>query len=204
MLHFSSPLTPVATKMILYCLEISADLARVETSDDEWAMTYALSAKCLTQERAREVLLDLLDKLRLPQDYVPTTYHWLLMYECLHLHIECLNDDPWPELVEDLKASRDARDAGYLSFPLDSQGTEGVSIDFDAFIDTYFWDTDFLLDPSTFYQLGASSKKQLGYRVDLFSVLTGLTPHPAELVLKRVDEFESTEDEDEDDTTKEP
>jgi hypothetical protein len=203
MLHFSSPLTPVATKMILYCLEISADLARVETSDDEWAMTYALSAKCLTQERAREVLLDLLDKLRLPQDYVLTTYHWLLMYECLHLHIECLNDDPWPALVEDLKASQDARDASYLSFPLDSQGTEGVSIDFEAFIDTYFWDTDFLLDPSTFYQLGASSKKQLGYRVDLFSVLTGLTPHPAELVLKRVDEFESTEDDD-DDTTKEP
>jgi hypothetical protein len=203
MLHFSSPLTPVATKMILYCLEISADLARVETSDDEWAMTYALSAKCLTQERAREVLLDLLDKLRLPQDYVLTTYHWLLMYECLHLHIECLNDDPWPALVEDLKASQDARDASYLSFPLDSQGTEGVSIDFEAFIDTYFWDTDFLLDPSTFYQLGASSKKQLGYRVDLFSVLTGLTPHPAELVLKRVDEFESTEEE-EDDTTKEP
>lgn len=203
MLHFSSPLTPVATKMILYCLEISADLARVETSDDEWAMTYALSAKCLTQERAREVLLDLLDKLRLPQDYVLTTYHWLLMYECLHLHIECLNDDPWPALVEDLKASQDARDASYLSFPLDSQGTEGVSIDFEAFIDTYFWDTDFLLDPSTFYQLGASSKKQLGYRVDLFSVLTGLTPHPAELVLKRVDEFESTE-EDDDDTTKEP
>jgi hypothetical protein len=202
MLHFSSPLTPVATKMILYCLEISADLARVETSDDEWAMTYALSAKCLTQERAREVLLDLLDKLRLPQDYVLTTYHWLLMYECLHLHIECLNDDPWPALVEDLKASQDARDASYLSFPLDSQGTEGVSIDFEAFIDTYFWDTDFLLDPSTFYQLGASSKKQLGYRVDLFSVLTGLTPHPAELVLKRVDEFESTEDDD--DTTKEP
>ena len=40
---------------------------------------------------------------------------------------------------------------------------------------------DFLLEPSTFYQLGAPSRQQLGYRADLFGVLSGLLPHPAEL-----------------------
>jgi hypothetical protein len=132
--------------------------------DDEWAMAYPLSAKCFTRQRACEVLLDLLDKLQLPQEYVPTTYHWLLMYECLHLHIECLNDDPWPDFVDGLKASRVAQDAAYLDFPLDSQGRTGVSIDFESFIDVYFWDTDFLLDPSIFYQLGVPSR-QRGQRV---------------------------------------
>lgn len=168
------------------------------TLGDEWAITYPLSAKCLTRQRAREALLDLLEKLRLPQDYVPTSYHWLLMYECLQMQIECFNDDPWPEFVQRLKASPDPQDTAYLDFSPDPQGQERVSIDFEAFIDVYFWDTDFLLDPSIFYQLGVPSRQQLGYRADLFGVLSGLPPHPAELVLKTVDEFEATGSEGED------
>jgi len=70
--------------------------------------------------------------------------------------------------------------------------------DFEAFIEAYFWDTDFLLEPSTFYQLGAPSRQQLGYRADLFGVLSGLLPHPAELVLKTVEEVEATGPEGED------
>ena len=194
MLHFPCSLTPAATDILVYGLEISADLAR-DMSGDEWAMAYPLSAKCLTPQRAHEALLDLLEKLRQSQEYVPTTYHWLLIYECLHLHIECLNDDLWPDLVQHLKTSRDARDTPYLSFSPEVQGQEGLHIDFERFIEMYFWDTDFLLDPSTYYQLGATSKQQLGYPADLFSVLTGLPPHPTELVLKRVEEFEPTEPE---------
>ena len=195
MLHFPDPLTAAATEILVYCLSVSADMALPDMLGDEWADAYPLSAKCLTPEQSREALLDLLDKLQLPQDYVPTTYHWLLMYECLETHIACLNDDSWPERVERFKALGDARDASYLSFPLDSHGTEGVSINFEGFVEMYFWDTDFLLDPSTFYQLGATSKKQLGYPGDLFSVLTGLTPHPTELVLHDIDEFEARESE---------
>ena len=198
MLYFPCPLTPAATELVRYCLEISADLVRDDALGDEWAMAYPLSAKCLTRQQAREVLLDLLDKLQLPQDYVPTTYHWLLMYECLHLHIECLNDDFGPDFVDGLKALREARDTPYLRFRPDSQGRAGFYIDFEAFIEAYFWDTDFLLDPSTFYQLGSPSRQQLGYRADLFGVLSGLLPHPAELVLKTVEEVEATGPEGED------
>ncbi len=200
MLHFPGPLTPAATALLQYCLEISADLVRLDPSDDMWAMAYPRSATCLTRDQACEVLRDLLDTLQRPQTYVPTTYHWLVMYECLHLHIEVLNDDPAPDLVEQLKAAADARDAWYLCFPRDAQGSEGLSIDFEGFIETYFWDTDFLLDPSIFSQLGAPAKKQLGYRADLFGVLMGLIPHATELVLKRVDACEPTESEHEEGT----
>ena len=158
-------------------------------------MAYPLSAKCFTRQRARDALLDLMEKLRLPQEYVPTSYHWLLMYECLHIQIDCINDDPWPDVIDLLKASRAARDTAYLSFPLGSQGREGLFIDFESLIEVYFWDTDFLLDPSTYYQLGAHSRKQLGYRADLFGVLSGLVPHPAELILKTVSDFDATEPE---------
>jgi hypothetical protein len=73
-----------------------------------------------------------------------------------------------------------------------------VLIDFAAFVDTYFWDTDFLLDASTYAQLGVPVKQQLGFRTDLFGVVSGLLPHPAELVLKTVEEVEVTAPEGED------
>jgi len=87
MLHFPGPLTPAATALLQYCLEISADLVRLDPSDDMWAMAYPRSATCLTRDQACEVLRDLLDTLQRPQTYVPTTYHWLVMYELSLIHI---------------------------------------------------------------------------------------------------------------------
>jgi hypothetical protein len=191
MLYTSCALTLAATEIFVYCLEIAADLTRAETPDDAWAMAYPRSARCFPRQQACAVLLDLRDKLRQPQTYVPTTYHWLLMYECLSYHIECLNDAPGPQVIAALKASQVAQDAAYLAFPRDRHGREGVSIDFEAFVDTYFWDTDFLLEASTYEQLGASVKQQLGFRADVFGVLSGLLPHPAELVLQTIEEAEA-------------
>ena len=79
MLYVPSALTPVATEIFLHCLEMSVDLTRADTPESAWAMACPRSAQCLPRQRAREVLLDLLDKLRQPQTYVPTTYHWQLM-----------------------------------------------------------------------------------------------------------------------------
>ena len=92
-------------------------------------------------------LVDLVEKLRLPEEYVPTDYHWLLMlYECLQGQIEALNEDPLPLLVNLLTTLATAQDALYLTLPTRSTGGAGFSIDFDALVDMYFWDTDFLLD----------------------------------------------------------
>ena len=198
MLYVPCALTPAATEICLYCLEIAADLACADTPDEVWAMAYPRVAQCFPRQQARVVLLDLCDKLRQPQTYVPTTYHWLLMYECLSFHIECLNDAPGSQVIAALQTSQVAQDAAYLAFPRDRHGREGVSIDFEAFVDTYFWDTDFLLDASTYEQLEAPVKQQLGFRADLFGVVSGLLPHPAELVLKTVEEVEATGPEGED------
>ena len=102
------------------------------------------SAACFTPELASETLLDLVVKLQLPEAYVPTEYHWLLMYECLQALIEVLNDAPLPSLVTQLTTLATAQDALYLSLPTRSEGVAGFHIDFDALVDTYFWDTDFL------------------------------------------------------------
>ena len=192
MLRFAEPLTPAAAEILRYCLEISADLACDDGLGDDWALTYPLSARCFTAQLARETLLDLLSKLSRPERYAPTTYHELLMYECLEVEIACFNDGLLPGLFERLKGMVKARDAAYLHFAPRPQAQAGGAIDFHAFIDAYFWDTDFLLEPSTFAQMDAPLKTRLGYRADLFGALSGLTPHPTELILKRCDAFETT------------
>jgi hypothetical protein len=192
MLYVPCTLTPAATEICLYSLEIAADLACADTPDEVWAMAYPRVAQCFSRHQAGAVLLDLGDKLRQPQTYVPTTYHGLLMYECLSFHIECLNDVPGLQVIAALQVSHVAQDAAYLAFPRDRHGREGVAIDFEAVVETYFWDTDVLLDASTYEQLGALVTQQLGFRADLFGVVSGLRPHPVELELQTVEEVEAT------------
>src|SRR5262249_54758575 len=102
MLRFSSPLTAAATEIVIACLEMAADMAVDFDPPAAWCALYPLSAVCFTPVLARATLLDLVGKLRLPAAYVPTAYHWLLMYECLQVHIEVLNDMPLPSLVAQL------------------------------------------------------------------------------------------------------
>jgi hypothetical protein len=119
---------------------------------------------------------------------VPTDYHWLLMYECLQGQIAALNDDPLSPLVNLLTALATAQDALYLTLPARSEGSAGFSIDFDALVDMYFWDTDFLLDAEHFAQLEPDAKASLGFSPSVFGVIQGLAPHPDELVLRRAEE----------------
>ena len=189
MLRFPSPLTAAATEIVISCLEIAADMAVDFDPPEAWRDVYPLSAACFTSELARETLLDLLVKLRLPEEYVPTEYHWLLMYECLKVQIEVLNDMLLPLLVEQLKTLATVQDAVYLSLPTRAKDVAGFHIDFDALIDTYFWDTDFLMDAELFSRLGPDAKANLGFSASVFGVVQGLSPHPDELVLRRSEEF---------------
>jgi len=188
MLRFPSPLTAAATELVIACLEIAADMAVDFDPPEAWRDVYPLSAECFTSELARETLLDLVGKLRLPEAYVPTEYHWLLMYECLKVQIEVLNDLPLPALVAQLTTLATVHDALYLSLPSRAKGVEGFYIDFGALIDTYFWDTDFLMDAESFARLSAEAKTMLGFSPSVFGVTQGLAPHPEELVLRRAEE----------------
>jgi len=189
MLRFPCPLTAAASVLFVYCLEVSSDeLIDAYESDEDFVQGHPLSAKCFTRELARATLLAMLEKLQCPEEYIPTDYHWLLLYECLQIQLSVLNDIALPCLIEQLQGAAHADDTPYLSFPGTSQGCAGCHIDFDALVDRYFWDTDFLLDAEPFAQLDADSKKMLGFTEGLFGVVHGLLPHPDELVLRRSDE----------------
>jgi hypothetical protein len=188
MLRFPCPLTAAATEIFVSCLELSSDEVGASYSSDEWRDMSPLSATCFTPELARETLVDLLAKLQLPEKYELTEYHWILLYECLQIQIDCLNDMPLPLLVERLKTLATAQDALYLSLPIRAKGVAGFHIDFDALIDRYFWDTDFLMDAELFSRLSADAKTNLGFSASVFGVIHGLSPHPDELVLRRSEE----------------
>ena len=189
MLRFSDQLTPAATAIFVMCLDLAADEVSDFDVPEAWREVYPRSARCFTPELARATLVDLVEKLRLPEDYVPTDYHWLLLYECLQGQIAALNDDPLPPLVNLLTALATAQDALYLTLPTRSKGGADFSIDFDALVDMYFWDTDFLLDAEHFARLGPDAKATLGFSPSTFGVTQGLAPHPDELVLRRSAEF---------------
>jgi hypothetical protein len=192
MLRFSDQLTPAATEIVVACLEIAADVVIDLDRPDEWHEAYPLAATCFTPALARATLLDLVDKLRLPEEYMLTEYHWLLMYECLKTLIEVLNDDPLPSLVGQLQTLVTAQDALYLSLPTRAKRIAGFHIDFDALVDTYFWDLDFLLEAEHFTRLSPDQKASLGFSPSTFGVIQGLPPHPDELVLRRSTEFGNT------------
>ena len=186
MLRFACPPTAAATVLLVHCLQVAADdLVELCQSDEWYREEYPLSARCFTHTLARATLLDMLDKLQRPEEYVPTDYHWLLLYECLELHITLLNDTPLPSLVAQLRTVAHEDDTSYLSFPAPSRRDVRCRIDFDALVERYFWDTDFLFDAETFDQLDPEAKQQLGFTEGVFGVVQGLQPHPDELVLKR-------------------
>jgi hypothetical protein len=201
MLRFASPLTPATTAIFVMCLDLASDEVIDVDRPEAWQEAYPLSATCFTPELARATLVDLVAKLRLPEEYVPTDYHWLLMYECLQGQIERLNEDPLAPLVNLLTALATAQDALYLTLPPRAQDVAGFSIDFEALVDMYFWDTDFLLDAEQFARLEPDAKASLGFSPSVFGVIQGLAPHPDELVLRRAEEnaprSESEQEEDE-------
>ena len=192
MLRFADQLTPAATAIFVMCLDLAADEVSDFDLPEAWREVYPHSARCFTPELARATLMDLVDKLRLPEEYVPTDYHWLLLYECLQGQVAALNEDPLPPLVNLLAALATAQDALYLSLPTRTQDTAGFSIDFDALVDAYFWDIDFLLNAETFARLSPDEKTSLGFSPSTFGVVQGLAPHPDELVLRRSAEFGRT------------
>jgi hypothetical protein len=188
MLRFASPLTPAATAIFVVCLELASDEVSDGALPEAWQEAYPRTAVCFTPALAQATLLDLVDKLRLPEEYVPTDYHWLLMYECLQGQIAALNDAPILPLVGLLTSLATAPDALYLTLPPRAQEVAGFSINFDALVDMYFWDTDFLLDAEQFARLEPDAKANLGFSPSVFGVIQGLAPHPDEMVLRRAEE----------------
>jgi hypothetical protein len=140
-------------------------------------------ARCFSLKLACTVIRDLREKLELPAMYQVTDYHWLLLYEVLPQGLLRLIDWQIPEVNRDLVPIAGADD-GYLKVRRRGRRTPYVQIDFDGFIDQFFWDTDFLLSTVVYEGLDPEVKRKLGTNPELFGVIQGMAPHPDELCLE--------------------
>jgi hypothetical protein len=145
------------------------DLQEILTDADEgfWPAQYPTAARCFSPDLARATLDQLLTASQAKQLYQLTDYHWLLLYDCLRVYCEIHNDY--------------AQEVPSKTLPL---GPYQIGrIDFDAVVDQYFWDTDFLLEGPTLAGLGPEGRKSMGVADETFGIAQGLPPHPDELML---------------------
>lgn len=123
--------------------------------------------------RLREEIDKLLVAHRSDRTYSPTDYHWLILYEAVHLLVELHNDA--------LKQAEDDEAADELPV---FGGVRIGKIDFDWILGVYWWDTDFLTNPALIDAMGPEAKSLMRFTDETFGVVHGLQPHPDELLLE--------------------
>jgi hypothetical protein len=85
------------------------------------------------------------------------------------------SDDQIEEVNQQLLTLASEGD-GYLKFRRKRRPPLHVTIDFDRFIDRFFWDTDFLESAAVYEQLDPRAKQSLGANPETFRVVQGLAP----------------------------
>jgi hypothetical protein len=123
-----------------------------------------------------KIALQTLDHLlachRKPELYVLNDYHYLLIYDVLHYFSSIHHQE-----VKSAKGGKARREASAVGpFRIEK-------IDFDAIVDLYFWDTDFLLPSEEMIELGIEGRQFMEMSPEAFSISQGLQPHPEELAL---------------------
>lgn len=166
MLRFACKPDKVFFGILSEALALILDQLREEFVDDDMVpLTKSLSImgrELLTAEVAK-----LSDAHHSPKVFMPTDYHFLILYEILEWFIEIYNDDP------SAVGSRG-------SFA----GVRVGQIDLGGVLDTYFWDTDFLFDADALNALSGTGKEMMGFRDATFGAVNKLAPHDDELALE--------------------
>ena len=102
--------------------------------------------------------------------YQLNAYHFCYLYDSLYGFTE--------------EYSYESREQRISMFP----ELDGKSIDLNDFMDNYFLDTSFLIDPDRFNNMNAQEKKDLGLTDPcLFGVINRLVPAEEEISLKEID-----------------
>ena len=179
MLRFSKNPDDVFTAILEESLQFVMDEVSdlIETNDlDYYAIILVFSHKIFHPKRALETLEKLLGCHKQPELYNLNDYHYLLIYDALYLFSTIHNDR-----VKEAKTKKDRSEASMIdSFKI-------KEIDFDAMVDFYFWDTDFLMGSGDLFDLGMDKRKEIGISHEAFAISQALPPHPEELELKIYD-----------------
>ncbi len=179
MLRFETNPDDVFTAIVEAGIEYAIDQikALLETNElNDYARILVFSQKIFPPRLALDTLEKLLECHKKPELYNLSDYHYLLIYDALYLFSAIHNDG-----VKDSKTNKDRREASVIGpFRIEE-------IDFDAIVDLYFWDTDFLMTGHELFILGMEKRKEMGISKEAFAISQEFLPHPEELELKIYD-----------------
>jgi hypothetical protein len=175
MLRFQYRPDPIFIAILHDALEeMQEGLIHLNDDDDAeggWRAFYPLASKVFSLSLATETIARLLTASGDPTLYQIRDYHWLLIYDCLRTYCDVHND-----FVDE--------NGG----PIQVGPYRIGEIDFDAILDLYFWDTDFLVGPAEVAALGPEGREMMGMSAEAFGIAQGLVPHAEELKIEPWDE----------------
>ena len=179
MLLFQESPDPIFSEIFHEALEYVRDLtlnpfkkryrptkAERQDLDETYGELYPELVPYFPRRRLVAVLDALLRASRARSLHRPTDYHWLIIYVCLRTYIDLHNDGALPESE---KVGR----------------YEIEAIDFNAIVDQFFFDTDFLMGP-ILLRAEEANPGHLQPTQQSWRIAAGLKPRPSDLRLVRV------------------
>ena len=171
MLRFSSKPDPAFAAFLDAALADEVEHVRDPlVSDEDARVNYSSQTRAIFDRLGLQAILErLLEAHRSPALYKIGDYHFLILYDVLQIHTHLHNDS--------LAFSGGVRRYGAVVLR---------KIDFDAVLDYYFFDPDFLLDPEIFGGMDEKTKRAVGFADETWGVVHQLKPHAEELSLQEV------------------
>ena len=167
----------ILTKSIEMMINIIIDLledvkdAEKEKEEVEWLLPNACNV--FNAETALYTLESILINHKNQGIYHLNNYHYVLLYDTLETFYGIKNN-----LVNEAETMRDKMEISKIgSYYIEE-------LDFDGTIETYFFDTDFLIDADTMWEMGLEGREQSNIGKETFALSQGLAPHPEELIIK--------------------
>ncbi len=182
MLRFETPPDKIFMAIVEASIRLMIDQIKEiksakEDANNELEDLLPSAGKVFDPATALKTLKRILACHKRPGLYHLNDYHYLLLYDTLLYFCEIHND-----MVKDTHSKFEKQRTSRVgAFHIER-------IDFDALIDIYSYDTDFLMDGDTLLGLGLESRKEMGLNEETFGISQGLAPHPDELKIKVQDD----------------
>ncbi len=171
MLRFSSKPDPAFAAFLDAALEDEVEHVRdPHVSDEDARVNYSSQTRAIFDRQELLAELErLLESHRSPALYKIGDYHFLILYDVLQIHTHLHNDS--------LAFSGGVRRYGAVVLR---------KIDFDAVLDYYFFDTDFLFAPEILGSMDEKTKMVMDFADETWGVVHQMKPHAEELSLQEV------------------
>lgn len=177
MLRFEHNPDKIFTEVLELAFGLGLDTIRETKENDDlqyYCSFFPYASRVFSADKTKEVLSKLIKYNKAQGLWQINDYHYCLIYDSLERFCEIENDL--------------AADSNKPILVVD--GVKIWELDFEAIVDIYFFDTDFLIEPDVLQNMPPDKKEQMGFTPETFPVVMGMKPHLDELKIKLIEKGE--------------